>query len=99
MALELNKPFLQEINDPLLIEKNVRLLVKRDDVIHKYVSGNKWRKLNYNIEAALGSDTHVLLTFGGAYSNHIAATAAAGKEFGIKTFGIIRGEELKDDSN
>lgn len=99
MALEFKQPFLQEINDPLLSEKGVRLFVKRDDVIHPYVSGNKWRKLKYNIDAAMESGYESILTLGGAFSNHIVATAAAGKEFGIKTIGIIRGEELNENSN
>jgi 1-aminocyclopropane-1-carboxylate deaminase len=97
--LQLNKSFLQEVTDPLLNEKEVKLFVKRDDLIHPYVSGNKWRKLKYNIEAFLQSGKEYILTFGGAFSNHIVATAAAGREYGIKTIGVIRGEELKNDSN
>lgn len=75
---------------------NVHLAIKREDLLHPHISGNKFRKLKYNmLEAkALGADK--LLTFGGAYSNHIAATAAAGKEYGLKTIGIIRGEELAE---
>ncbi len=86
----LNSP-IQEINDNLLFEKGVKLFVKRDDMIHPHISGNKWRKMKYNLLAAKSTDT--LLTFGGAYSNHIAATAAAGHEYGFKTIGVIRGEE------
>jgi len=71
------------------------LVVKRDDLLHPFVSGNKFRKLKYNILAAHEQKHHTLLTFGGAYSNHIAAVAAAGKEFGFNTIGIIRGEELE----
>lgn len=82
---------IQEITDDLLREKEVKLFVKRDDMIHPHISGNKWRKMKYNIPAASKYD-HVL-TFGGAYSNHIAATAAAGKEYGFNTIGVIRGEE------
>ncbi|WP_238173418.1 hypothetical protein [Kribbella speibonae] len=71
----------------------MRLLLKRDDLIHPEVPGNKWRKLKYNVAAAreLGFDT--LLTFGGAYSNHIRATAAVGYYGGFTTIGVIRGEE------
>ncbi|WP_433302322.1 1-aminocyclopropane-1-carboxylate deaminase/D-cysteine desulfhydrase [Actinoplanes sp. CA-030573] len=69
----------------------MRVLLKRDDLIHPDFPGNKWRKLKYNLEAAAGHET--LLTFGGAYSNHILATAAAGHYFGFRTIGIIRGEE------
>jgi len=74
----------------------ISLYIKREDKIHEYVSGNKYRKLKYNIEEAkrLGKDT--LLTFGGAFSNHIAAVASAGQNFGFKTMGVIRGEELQN---
>lgn len=76
--------------------KGVELYIKREDKLHTFVSGNKYRKLKYNlIEAdALGFKT--LLTFGGAYSNHIAAVASAGQLLGFNTIGIIRGEELED---
>ena len=66
MTLQLNKSFLQEVNEPLLSEKGIRLFVKRDDLIHPYVSGNKWRKLKYNIEAFLYSGKEYILTIGGA---------------------------------
>ncbi len=90
---------LQRIEDPFLDKYGVKLYLKRDDLIHPEVSGNKWRKLKYNlVEAKLQGHTK-LLTFGGAYSNHIAATAAAGKLFGLQTIGIIRGEELNLHSN
>ena len=85
---------LQKIELPLLTEHSVQLFIKRDDLIHPEVSGNKWRKLKYNFEKAKQEKKETLLTFGGAFSNHISATAAAGKSLGIKTIGIIRGEEL-----
>lgn len=75
-------------------EKNVTLHIRREDLIHPHISGNKFRKLKYNIGQAKKENHHTLLTFGGAFSNHIAAVAAAGKEYGFKTIGIIRGEEL-----
>lgn len=84
---------LQQILSPLLQEKQVELWVKREDLLHPAIPGNKWRKLKYNLQAAKAQQKSVLLTFGGAYSNHIAAVAAAGEEFGFKTIGIIRGEE------
>ncbi len=84
---------LQEITDPLLEEKSLRVFVKREDLIHEKISGNKWRKLVYNLQYAKAKQFSTLVTFGGAFSNHIAATAAAGKEFGFKTIGVIRGEE------
>lgn len=74
--------------------QNIRLFLKRDDLLHPEISGNKWRKLKYHIHAAKQANLETLLTFGGAYSNHIAATAAAGAEFGFTTVGIIRGEKV-----
>jgi 1-aminocyclopropane-1-carboxylate deaminase len=70
--------------------------IKREDLIHPFVSGNKFRKLKYNLLQAKEEQQETLLTFGGAYSNHIAAVAFAGKEKGFKTIGIIRGDELRD---
>lgn len=77
-----------------IIFKGISLTVKREDQLHPEISGNKYRKLKYNILEAQKQQKKTLLTFGGAYSNHIAATAAAGKEYGFKTIGIIRGDEL-----
>lgn len=71
----------------------VQIFIKRDDLLHPLVSGNKWRKLKYNLVEMQRQNHHTLLTFGGAYSNHIYATAAAGKLFDFKTIGLIRGEE------
>jgi len=82
---------------PVLKEKKVQLFLKREDEIHPVVSGNKFRKLHYNIDAAIAQGKDTLLTFGGAFSNHIAATAFAGKQQGLKTIGIIRGDELGKD--
>lgn len=84
---------LHEIIDSVLEDKALRVFVKREDLIHDKISGNKWRKLYYNIQYAKEKGCSTLITFGGAYSNHIAATAAAGKKFGFKTIGFIRGEE------
>ncbi|MGY5850079.1 1-aminocyclopropane-1-carboxylate deaminase/D-cysteine desulfhydrase [Salegentibacter sp. F14] len=72
----------------------IKVFLKREDLIHPEVSGNKFRKIKYNIEEAFRQDKRTILTFGGAYSNHITATAAAGEIAGIKTIGVIRGEEL-----
>ena len=92
VALRLPSP-LVELHDDCLDRAGVRLLVKRDDLIHPEMPGNKWRKLAYNLVAAAGEGHETLLTFGGAYSNHIRATAAAGYYFGFRTIGVIRGEE------
>jgi len=87
------------INDSLLLQKKITLLVKRDDLIHQEISGNKWRKLKYNLLEAKKLGYKQILTFGGAYSNHIAATAAAAKKYGFESIGIIRGDELNKSSN
>ncbi|MDM1367845.1 1-aminocyclopropane-1-carboxylate deaminase/D-cysteine desulfhydrase [Myroides marinus] len=86
-------------NEQLNVElpRGITIFVKREDLLHEEVSGNKFRKLKYNILKAKELGYSKLLTFGGAYSNHIAATAAAGRICGIETIGIIRGEELEDN--
>ena len=88
----------QSINQPIKLPQkfNVELYIKREDKIHEYISGNKYRKLKYNLIKAEELGYATLLTFGGAFSNHIAAVAFAGQKFGFKTIGIIRGEELED---
>ena len=85
----------QKIELPLLEERDISLYIKREDLIHPIVSGNKYRKLKYNLLAARDQGFNTLLTFGGAYSNHIAATAFAGADKGFQTIGVIRGEELE----
>jgi len=87
----------QEIQLPILKEKKISLFIKREDLLHPIISGNKYRKLKYNLVEAKKQGHDTLLTFGGAFSNHIAATACAGNEYGFKTIGIVRGEELKDN--
>jgi 1-aminocyclopropane-1-carboxylate deaminase/D-cysteine desulfhydrase-like pyridoxal-dependent ACC family enzyme len=89
-------PTFQQISDPILDEKGIKLYVLRTDLNHPEISGNKLYKLKYNLEEAKKQGKNTLLTFGGAFSNHIAATAAAGKLAGLSTIGIIRGDELSD---
>ena len=96
MKIALQPSPVQEIRDDLLIEKNIRLFIKRDDLLHDQISGNKIRKLKYNLLQAHSEGHHTLLTFGGAYSNHIYAVAAAGEIYGFKTIGVIRGEPYPD---
>lgn len=84
---------LQPLSDPLLARQGITLYLKREDLLHPTIPGNKWRKLKYNLLAAREQGKTMLLTFGGAYSNHIAAVAAAGQEYGFATLGFIRGEE------
>jgi len=81
----------------LFEKKGVSVFIKREDLLHVHVSGNKFRKLKYNLFEAQKQGKTTLLTFGGAYSNHIVATAFAAKLFGIKSIGVIRGDELGVD--
>ncbi|MEU6310146.1 pyridoxal-phosphate dependent enzyme [Streptomyces sp. NPDC047014] len=85
---------LQEVHDERFEQRGVRLLLKRDDLVHPELPGNKWRKLAPNLRAALEAGHDQVVTFGGAYSNHLRATAAAGRLLGIETIGIVRGDEL-----
>ncbi len=82
-----------------LFKNDISLYIKREDLLHPFVSGNKFRKLKYNLLQAKAENQTTLLTFGGAFSNHIAAVAFAGKEHHFKTIGIIRGDELQDKIN
>ena len=81
---------------PLEFPNGIELYIKREDLLHPIISGNKFRKLKYNLLEAKRLGFKKLLTFGGAFSNHIVAVAGAGKEFCFETIGIIRGEELHD---
>lgn len=87
----------QEVSYSGLLSTGVQLYIKREDILHPEVSGNKFRKLKYVLEDAQKNKAQTLLTFGGAYSNHILAVAAAGHAMGFKTIGIIRGDELGQD--
>ncbi|NNF18942.1 MAG: 1-aminocyclopropane-1-carboxylate deaminase/D-cysteine desulfhydrase [Flavobacteriaceae bacterium] len=91
----------QRVELPVLEDADVVLDIRREDLIHPLISGNKYRKLKYNLIEAKNRGLNTLLTFGGAYSNHIAATAFVGREYDFRTIGVIRGEELsaKTDQN
>ncbi|MBD2414893.1 1-aminocyclopropane-1-carboxylate deaminase [Nostoc calcicola FACHB-389] len=93
MPLIFIPPFVQQINSKIASEAGVNLSVLRLDVMHPWVNGNKWFKLKYNLLEAKQKNFTRLLTFGGAYSNHIYATAAVGNLLGFHTIGLIRGEE------
>lgn len=96
MDFQFNSP-VQKIEDALFTNKKIELYLKRDDLVHPLISGNKWRKLKYLLaDARLQHKTH-LVTFGGAFSNHLLATASAGATFGFKTTGFVRGEEVQND--
>ncbi|MFE7229243.1 1-aminocyclopropane-1-carboxylate deaminase/D-cysteine desulfhydrase [Streptomyces sp. NPDC002405] len=84
---------LQEVADDRFTRRGLRLLLKRDDLIHPELTGNKWRKLAPNLRAAAG---RTVVTFGGAYSNHLRATAAAGRLLDLPTVGVVRGQELAE---
>ena len=94
MFLENKNSRVEEVFFSEISEKGVSLFMKREDELHPFISGNKYRKLKYNLVEAFNQNQHTLLTFGGAYSNHIAAVAAAGFEHNFKTIGVIRGDEL-----
>jgi 1-aminocyclopropane-1-carboxylate deaminase len=81
---------------PIHFPNGIELFIKREDLLHPIISGNKFRKLKYNLAEAKRLGYTKLLTFGGAFSNHIVAVAGAGKEFGFETIGVIRGDELID---
>lgn len=86
----------QQLQLPVFSKKELKVYLKRLDLVHLPVAGNKYFKLKYNLEKAQKEGYHTLLTFGGAYSNHILATAQAGKKAGMQTIGLIRGDELAE---
>ncbi|MBE51246.1 MAG: 1-aminocyclopropane-1-carboxylate deaminase [Flavobacteriales bacterium] len=83
-----------EISLPILLSRNIKIYIKRLDLMHPYVSGNKWFKLKHNFSEAVVNGYNKILTFGGAYSNHIFSTAYLAKELGLQSIGVIRGEEI-----
>jgi 1-aminocyclopropane-1-carboxylate deaminase len=83
---------LTKVDDPFLDNHQINLWLKRDDLLHPIISGNKWRKLKYNLKEAMSMGADTLISMGGAYSNHLHALAYTGKMLGLKTIGIIRGE-------
>lgn len=86
----------QNITHPLYKSKELSVWLKRDDMIHPFISGNKWRKLKYNLLRAQGEGKQQIVTFGGAWSNHLLATACAGATFGFSTVGLVRGEQVRN---
>jgi 1-aminocyclopropane-1-carboxylate deaminase len=83
---------------PLFAQKGLNVFIKRDDLIHPLISGNKWRKLKYVLQKARAQTKNHLVTFGGAYSNHLLATASAAAKFGFEATGIVRGEDVQNDT-
>lgn len=89
---DFNAPVLEAIDDPLLRERGVEVRMLRLDGIHAQISGNKWYKLKHNLLAAHAQSAHTVLSFGGAYSNHLVALSAASKACGLRSIGVVRGE-------
>jgi 1-aminocyclopropane-1-carboxylate deaminase len=97
LHIDISSP-VQQIKNKLFTDKGLEIFIKRDDLIHPIISGNKWRKLKYILQLAQARGKTHLVTFGGAYSNHLLATAAAAAQFGFKATGIVRGEEVQNDT-
>src|SRR5476649_1567936 len=97
IELEIFSP-VHQIKNKLFDEQGLKVFIKRDDLIHPILSGNKWRKLKYLLIQARAENKNHLVTFGGAYSNHLLATAAAAARFGFKATGVVRGEEVDNDT-
>jgi 1-aminocyclopropane-1-carboxylate deaminase len=95
--LEIYSP-VQQIKHLLFDAKELQVFIKRDDMIHPVISGNKWRKLKYTLVKAKEAGKTHLVTFGGAYSNHLLATAAAAAKFSFKSTGFVRGEAVTNDT-
>jgi 1-aminocyclopropane-1-carboxylate deaminase len=95
--LEIFSP-VHQLTNPLFDTHGVQVYLKRDDLIHPMISGKKWRKLKYLLKTAQHQHKNHLVTFGGAYSNHLLATAAAAAKFGFKATGIVRGEEVDNNT-
>ncbi|MEY8263504.1 MAG: pyridoxal-phosphate dependent enzyme [Bermanella sp.] len=92
--MKLNAVALESFNHPLLAQHNISVQIKRDDLLHPVVSGNKLYKLMFNLEQFQREHKKTLITFGGAYSNHLHATAFMGRQLGVQTVAIVRGEQL-----
>lgn len=96
-AMQLNLPSpIQQIHHPIFEEKGLEVFIKRDDLIHPQISGNKWRKLKYLLQKANSENKNHLVSFGGAYSNHLLATAAAAHLNGLRSTGFVRGEQIEN---
>lgn len=97
IELEIFSP-VHQIKNKLFDERDLFVYTKRDDLIHPVISGNKWRKLKYLLQEARRQQKKHLVTFGGAFSNHLLATAAAAAQFGFKATGFVRGEDVNNDT-
>lgn len=97
--MDTSRSILQKVRFSLENCEPFTFWIKRDDLIDPVISGNKWRKLKYNVEKAKQQKSKGILTFGGAYSNHLIATAKACELSGLKSIGVVRGDELTNESN
>ena len=95
LSLDFHSP-VEPLEFPMFVDKGLTLHMKRDDRIHPFISGNKWRKLKYILQSARTAGKMHLVTFGGAWSNHLLATACAGAKFGFKTTAFVRGEAVSN---
>lgn len=93
LEISFKPSILSKIEDPLLDRYEIELWMKRDDLLHPVISGNKWRKLKYYLDNALFSGVDSLISMGGAYSNHLHALAYVAKSLGLQSTGLIRGEQ------
>lgn len=98
LGIDTRAAIIETIHHPLLDEQSINLCIKRDDLLHPIISGNKWRKLKYTLLYALNNGHQHLISMGGAYSNHLHALAYIGHKLNIKTSGLIRGEQPKQDN-
>ncbi|GHE99070.1 1-aminocyclopropane-1-carboxylate deaminase/D-cysteine desulfhydrase [Thalassotalea profundi] len=89
---------LQTLNHPLFARHQVKVSIKRDDQIHPIISGNKWRKLKYNLQYAKLNQYKGIISFGGCYSNHLHALAYACQQQQLKALAIVRGESINQDN-
>jgi 1-aminocyclopropane-1-carboxylate deaminase len=98
MALHIHKPYapIEALTDGIFEAKGVQVFLKREDYSHPFISGNKWRKLKYHLLEAERQEKKQLVTFGGAYSNHLLATAAAAAKYNFSSYGFVRGEKVEN---
>ena len=95
MLPQAESPYIQHIDYPIAARYGVELSVLRLDVVHPTISGNKWYKLKYNLQKALDEGYERVLTFGGAYSNHLLAVGVAADQLRLRSIGVVRGEAME----
>ena len=93
--IKINSP-VERFHFEIFEQKKIQVFLKRDDLIHPFISGNKWRKLKYTLQDAVQKNKTHLISFGGAYSNHLNALACAAATFGFKATAFVRGEAISN---